>query len=174
MRYMLLIYEDEQRAAARNEQERAAEFQGHLTFLGELTMFGKHVHSEGLEPSTTATVVRVQDGKTLMTDGPFAETKEMIAGFYIIEADDLDEAIAWAAKVPAPTAATLPTSTAATVTVIVSRFGSPYVQSINRTTPAGPLADTSSVIYTVNFSEAVLHVAARSNNGTSFPVWIRG
>jgi hypothetical protein len=98
MKYMLLIYEDEQQAAAMTEQERAAQLRGHYAFLGELTMFGKHVYSEGLEPSLTSTVVRVQDGTLLTTDGPYIESKEMVAGFYVIAADDLDEAITWATK----------------------------------------------------------------------------
>lgn len=100
MKYMLLIYEDEQQAAAMSDAERAEQLRSHFAFLGELTMFGKHVYSEGLEPSLASTVVRVQDSKVITTDGPFIESKEMMAGFYIIEAADLDEAIAWAAKIP--------------------------------------------------------------------------
>src|SRR5689334_21205285 len=98
MKYMLVIYEDEQQATAMSTQELEAQLRGHYAFLGELTMVGKHVYSEGLEPSLASTVVRVQDGKLLTTDGPFIESKEMLAGFYIIEAADLDEALAWAAK----------------------------------------------------------------------------
>ena len=62
------------------------------------------VSGEGLQPSTTATTLRVQDGERVLTDGPFAETKEQIGGFYVIDCKDLDEAIDWAAKMPSASA----------------------------------------------------------------------
>ena len=100
MKYLLLIHEDETRYDRITEEENAA-------FMGEFGQFSQAVKESGafvtahrLRPTTTATTVRVQDGKTLTTDGPFAETKEQLGGFYLVEAANLDEAIAWAEKIP--------------------------------------------------------------------------
>jgi hypothetical protein len=98
MRYMLSIYGDEQRwADATPEQTREA--------LAAYDAFGKEaaeiiVAGDGLQPSATATTVRVRDGERMLTDGPFAETREQLGGYYVLECADLDEALAWAAKVP--------------------------------------------------------------------------
>jgi hypothetical protein len=73
---------------------------GHLRVIEETTRKGMLVDCAPLAPTATATTVRVQDGKTLVTDGPFAETKEHLAGYYILNCENLDEAIEWAAKIP--------------------------------------------------------------------------
>jgi len=75
-------------------------FQEYHTFTQDLTKSGKNKGGAPLEQSTTATTVRVRNGKTVVTDGPFAETKEQLGGYYIVEAKDLDEAISIAAKIP--------------------------------------------------------------------------
>jgi hypothetical protein len=100
MKYALLIYsaEDERDLT---EAEVAEMYAGHAKFGSELGALGRIHGGEELQPSATATVVRVRGGETLATDGPFMETKEQLGGFYLIEADDLDEAIHWAAKIPA-------------------------------------------------------------------------
>ena len=98
MRYMLSIYGDEQRwADATPEQTREA--------LAAYDAFGKEaaeiiVAGDGLQPTATATTVRVRDGERMLTDGPFAETREQLGGYYVLDCADLDEALAWAAKVP--------------------------------------------------------------------------
>jgi hypothetical protein len=86
------------------EQATPEEMAGVLAAYGE---FGREVEAagaflggEGLQPTPTATTVRVRDGERLITDGPFAETKEQLGGFYLLECKDLDEAIEWAAKIP--------------------------------------------------------------------------
>jgi hypothetical protein len=100
MQYMLLIYGDESSWDSRSDQERGQIFQAYGAFTEELRQSGSMVAGDALQPTQTATTVRVQDGETLTTDGPFAETKEQLGGYYLIEADSLDEAIEWAAKVP--------------------------------------------------------------------------
>jgi hypothetical protein len=97
MKYMLLIYTDPEAMGRRSEDERAAEY-------GEYIAVGNTAGvSDGaqLQPADTATTVRVRGGETLTTDGPYAETKEMLGGYYLFEADDLDAAIAIAARIPA-------------------------------------------------------------------------
>jgi hypothetical protein len=100
MQYMLLIYGDESSWDSRSDQERGQIFQAYGAFTEELRQSGSMVAGDALQPTQTATTVRVQDGEALTTDGPFAETKEQLGGYYLIEADSLDEAIEWAAKVP--------------------------------------------------------------------------
>jgi len=100
MRYMLLIVGDESQYEGRSEEEMAADMQRWSDYSKALVDAGAFVSGEGLQSSTTATILRVQDGERLLTDGPFAETKEQIGGFYVIECKDLDEAIDWAAKLP--------------------------------------------------------------------------
>ena len=72
----------------------------HASVLEESSRRGVFRAADPLAPSTTATTVRVEDGKVLVTDGPFAETKEQLAGYYILDCRDLDEAVEWAAKIP--------------------------------------------------------------------------
>lgn len=95
MRYLLLIYEDES-----NPPADEAEMQKWFEYTGELQESGAMKAGEALHPTSTATTVRVKNGETIATDGPFAETKEQLGGFYLIESEDLDEAIAWAARMP--------------------------------------------------------------------------
>jgi hypothetical protein len=100
MQYMLLIYDNEADGKKRPDAVRQQMFQDYGTFTKEIAQSGKLKAGDPLESSTTATTVRVRDGKTVVTDGPFAETKEQLGGYYMIEAKDLDEAIAIAAKIP--------------------------------------------------------------------------
>ncbi len=100
MRYALLVYANEAVYAAMKPEEYAAMFQGHATFASEAQQRGILADGAPLQPTTTATTVRIRDGRTLITDGPFAETKEQLAGFYILNCRDLDEALAMAARVP--------------------------------------------------------------------------
>jgi hypothetical protein len=98
MQYMLLIYTDNGRAY--REDELHALYQEYYAFSDALRSAGKLVSSEELQPVEAATSVRVRNGDTLVTDGPFAETKEALGGYYLIEADSLDEAIEWSARIP--------------------------------------------------------------------------
>lgn len=100
MQYMLLIYGNEAEEAAMPQAEMGALLADFDTFTNELAEAGGLVGGERLRPTTDATTVRVRNGETLLTDGPFAETKEHFGGYYIVEAKDLDAALAWAAKVP--------------------------------------------------------------------------
>jgi hypothetical protein len=97
MQYALLIYEKSGAYDALSDDERQAVFARYWALREERGVVG----GAGLEPPTTATTVRVHDGETLVTDGPFADTKEVFGGYYLLEADDLDAAIALAAKIPA-------------------------------------------------------------------------
>lgn len=98
MRYMLLIYSREDESAATDEMQTVAA--AHRQLMEEAMRRGSFRDAEPLEHSSTATTVRVQGSNVLLTDGPFIETKEQLAGFYILECEDLDEAIEWAAKIP--------------------------------------------------------------------------
>lgn len=100
MRYALLIYAQEPTSPP-SPEEMAQEMNAYAVFTDEVRERGVMEGGEALEPSQTATTVRVQDGETLTTDGPFAETKEVLGGFYLLNCEDLDEAIEWAAKIPA-------------------------------------------------------------------------
>jgi hypothetical protein len=100
MQYMLLIYGDQSSWDDRSEEERSQIFQAYGAFTEELRDSGAMLAGDALEPTQTATTVRVQNDATLTTDGPFAETKEQLGGYYLIEADSLDEAIEWASKIP--------------------------------------------------------------------------
>lgn len=100
MKYMLLIQSDESGYAKMSEEAMGKLMGAYGQFAEEIQSAGACIAGHRLQPTQTATTVRVRDGKTLTTDGPFAETKEQFGGYYLIEAKDLDEAIAWAAKVP--------------------------------------------------------------------------
>ena len=100
MRYVLLIYENEQAAAGLPEAEQAATLGRWFEYTEALRGSGKLLGGEALQLTGTATTVRAEAGQQLIVDGPFAETKEQFGGFFLIEAADLDEAIAWAAKMP--------------------------------------------------------------------------
>ena len=98
MQYMLLIYHDEANPLAPAEQ--SAMYQEYMAFTQDIVKTGKFKAGDPLQPTASATTVRVRNGKTLTTDGPFAETKEQLGGYYMVEAKDLDEALAIAAKIP--------------------------------------------------------------------------
>jgi len=97
MKYMLLVYLNEQ---AMTDEERAHCYVESAQLTQDLHANGQYVRASPLHPVATATSVRLREGKRLVTDGPFAETREQLGGFYIIEANDLDEVIAIAEKVP--------------------------------------------------------------------------
>ena len=97
MKYMLLVYMDEQ---AMTEEERAHCYVESAQLTQELNSKGPYVAAGPLHPVETATSVRVRDGKRVVTDGPFAETREQLGGYYVVEAKDLDEAIAIAERIP--------------------------------------------------------------------------
>ena len=107
MQYMLLIFDDERVWGELSEEERGRLYAEYGTFTNELREAGALVTADQLQPSTTATLVQVRDGETLTTDGPFAETKEQLGGYYLIEAESLDEAIEWAAKIPSARGGTI-------------------------------------------------------------------
>lgn len=100
MRYMLLIYTKEDAVAAASQEEMARISNGHRRVMDEARTKGVLQGAEPLAPTRTATTVRLNNDKTMIVDGPFAETKEQLAGYYILEVKDLDEAIAWASKIP--------------------------------------------------------------------------
>lgn len=100
MQYALLIYENEAGMESATAADQAAMFAAYGEFTAGIVKSGNMRGGEALQPSTTATTVRVRDGRTLTTDGPFAEAREQLGGFYLVEAKDLDEAIAMAARIP--------------------------------------------------------------------------
>lgn len=100
MRYMLLIYSKEAEMEAVSEEEAGRIRAGHHAVMQETAARGIFRGAEPLKSTATATTVRVQNGRALITDGPFAETKEQLAGYYILDCEDLDEAIRWAEKIP--------------------------------------------------------------------------
>ena len=100
MRYMLLIYACEVDYSHMTSEERADIMQGHGTFAQEAMQRGILMGGAPLQPTSTARTVRIRKGKTLVIDGPFAETKEQLAGTYILDCKNLDEAIELASKIP--------------------------------------------------------------------------
>jgi hypothetical protein len=100
MRYMLLIYGDPAAVADMTPEEGEAEMQKWFTYSAEMAEAGVMLGGDPLEDVTTATSVQVRDGQTLTTDGPFAETKEILGGYYMLDVPDLDAAVTWAAKCP--------------------------------------------------------------------------
>jgi hypothetical protein len=100
VRYMMLIYGDHVEGAKMTEAEQAANMDYWTSYTQDFAKTGKMLGAEALMPVTTATTVRSNAGGTLTTDGPFAETKEALGGYYIIDAANLDEAIEWAGKMP--------------------------------------------------------------------------
>ena len=97
MKYMLLIYMGEN---AMNEAEREHCYKESTQFAHELHKNGRFIAANPLQPVATATSVRIRDGKRQVTDGPFAETREQLGGYFIIDVKDLDEAISMAARIP--------------------------------------------------------------------------
>lgn len=100
MKYALLLYSDESGEPDPGSAEFAGYMQEWFVFTQALEQAGAFVAGEALEPVATATSVRRREGRTITADGPFAETKETLGGFYIIDVADLDEAITWAEKIP--------------------------------------------------------------------------
>jgi hypothetical protein len=100
MKYALLIYDDEQAWGSLDDATRGSMMEEYGKFSAGLEERGQMRAGEQLAPTSTATTVRVKDGKTLTTDGPYAETKEQLGGFYLIEAATLDEALEAAAAIP--------------------------------------------------------------------------
>ena len=100
MRYLCLIYENEKAWEAKPQSELEAVMGEYFTFTETIRSNGKLVAGEALQPTPTATTVRVRNGKISTTDGPYAETKEQLGGFYLIDAKDLNDAIQVASKIP--------------------------------------------------------------------------
>jgi hypothetical protein len=100
MQYMLLIYDDQEAWQSFTDEERAAGMEAYNAFTQEVRDAGAFVAADALQPTETATTVRVRDGERLLTDGPFAETKEQLGGYYIVDVDSIEDAIKWAAKIP--------------------------------------------------------------------------
>jgi len=100
MKYLCLIFEAEALAEKRDDKANQKLFQEYHEFTEAIEASGNHIGGEALLPTDTATTVRVREGKTLITDGPFAETKEQLGGYYLIEAESLDQAIEVAARIP--------------------------------------------------------------------------
>jgi hypothetical protein len=100
MQYLLLIYSNEAQIAALDPAKMGALMNEYMDFTQGIVKGGQFKAGDRLRPTSTATTVRVRDGKTLTTDGPFAETREQLGGYYLIEARDLDEATAIAARIP--------------------------------------------------------------------------
>ena len=101
MRYMLLIYESEGAWAGMSEEEQGKAYGEYMSFTDDIKAKGQYISGAPLQPVATATTVRVKDGKAISTDGPFAETREQLGGYYLVEAKDLDEAIGLAKRIPA-------------------------------------------------------------------------
>lgn len=99
MQYMILIYAEEAPPTGTPE-EQAAEMQKWFEYTTDMQNAGVHIAGEPLQPSATATTVRVRNDETLTTDGPFAETKEVLGGYYLIDVPHLDDALKWAAACP--------------------------------------------------------------------------
>jgi hypothetical protein len=100
MQYMLLIYGDQNGWQSRSDEENNQLMQAYYQFTEDLQKSGSMVGGDALQPTQTATTVRVRNDETLTTDGPFAETKEQLGGYYIVDVGSLDEALEWAAKIP--------------------------------------------------------------------------
>jgi len=100
MQYLLLIYDNEAAMGAASESAMKSMMEEYRTFTQGIIQSGNFKAGDALQPTSNATTVRVRNGKTLTTDGPFAETREQLGGYYLIEAKNLDEATAIAARVP--------------------------------------------------------------------------
>jgi hypothetical protein len=98
MQYMMLIYMDEN---GMSDTERAQCYEQSAAYTRQLHAEGKYISASPLHPTSTATSIRMQEGKRLVLDGPFAETREQLGGFFIVDAKNLDEAIDIAGKIPA-------------------------------------------------------------------------
>jgi hypothetical protein len=103
MKYLLTLYGDESAYADRTPEQTADSMKAWDAYTREVVEAGVHLGGEGLEPSATATTVRIpESGEPLVADGPFAETKEQLGGYYLLDCRDLDDALAWAKRIPMP------------------------------------------------------------------------
>ena len=100
MQYLLMIYRSEAELSKMNPADLKKMSEEYGAFTQSIIQSGHFKAGDGLQPSTTATTVRVRDGKILTTDGPFAETREQLGGYYLVEAKDLDTALGFAARIP--------------------------------------------------------------------------
>jgi hypothetical protein len=100
MKYLFTLFTDEKRYADRSPEEMAESMKSWDAFTQEAIDSGAHVGGEGLQPASTATTLRTSGDEQVITDGPFAETKEQLGGYYLLDCKDLDDAIAWAKKIP--------------------------------------------------------------------------
>ncbi len=100
MQYMALIYDSEQNRASMSQDEQKQVFADYMAFTAAVKEAGVFVAGDALKGVETATTIRIRGGETMHTDGPFAETKEQLGGYYLLECKDLDEALHWAAKIP--------------------------------------------------------------------------
>ena len=100
MKYLLLLYGDEGRWADMSPEDVEESVKVWSAFGRQLIESGTYLAGEGLQPTAAATTVRISNGEVVHTDGPFAETREQLGGFYLLECADLDQALGWAAKVP--------------------------------------------------------------------------
>lgn len=108
MQYMLLLNENETEFAKRNDPEQASTYWGGWNaFIGAMGEAGIIVSGNGLQGPHSATTVRLRDGRREVQDGPFADAKEQLGGYFVIEVPDLDEALAWAARAPSATSASV-------------------------------------------------------------------
>jgi len=100
MQYLLMIYADEKAYGARSPEEQKRGFEAYMAYAEALKKAGAHVAGNRLQNTNTATTVRVVNGKTQVLNGPYVETREQLGGYFLIEAPDLDAALAWAARCP--------------------------------------------------------------------------
>jgi hypothetical protein len=100
MQYMLLIYDNEATWTGMSEEDRNAVMGEYFSYTEELRNSGKYVAGDALQPVSTAKSVRIREGDVSETDGPFAETKEVLGGYYLVDVDSEDEALEWAKKIP--------------------------------------------------------------------------
>lgn len=107
MQYLLLIYDREKQEQSMDPAEHAAFMEDYRVFTDSIVQSGEFKAGDALQPVATATSVRVRDGQTLLTDGPFAETREQLGGYYLVEADNLDRAIEIAAQIPSARTGTI-------------------------------------------------------------------
>lgn len=107
MKYLLLIYSEDEGGPTGTPEEQAATMKAWADYTEELATAGALVAGDALQPTATATSVRVRDGQRTTTDGPFAETKEVLGGYYLIDVASLDDALTWAEKCPGATHGTM-------------------------------------------------------------------
>ena len=100
MKYLCLIYGDESAWANRTQEQAASMFAEYMAYTDDIRKSGHMIAAEALQPTSSATTIRVRDGKVSTTDGPYAETKVQLGGFYLVEAKDLNDAIQVASRIP--------------------------------------------------------------------------